>query len=198
MGNKLPKLNEEQVRDLQQNLFLTEQEILKAYDIWEDIGGDLEKEIYSNELSKVLPGLNGNPWTGRLTRVFSSRKDPESGLNVFYFSDFLTLISALHFRTPEYIKLYWLFTLFDSDGDDRLNDHDVRRILKTTCGDEMPPSEIVRLSNRIFKECDMDGDRMLSRSEFSRICRKFNIVERTFVMNLLLQPITDQNCLSCF
>lgn len=187
---KPQKLETEKCKELCEGKFITPREVLLLYDLWLQLGAeDVDDRINSYQLLR-LPGLFEHAWAERICRVFAHSKDPKTGLSMFYFTNFLDMVNAFHLRTPEYIKTYWLFTLYDFDGDGNLNGSDIQRLLKTTCGKEMPFSEIVGITARLFEECDQDHNKGISKQEFSRIVSRFNKVEDNFVIDFFL-PLRD-------
>lgn len=169
-------LKERDLERMEKSNFLTRKEILRLYKLWKTLGGNYYKEpkiVLSNKITASIPNLAINPWGDRICFVFSSERDPLSGLCSLNFDDLLKLVNAFHFRTPIEIKHYWAFQLYDFDNDGLIGITDACQCVRRIVGPTMSDREIKEIVSRVFLETDLDGDETLSIGEFASVMRRF-------------------------
>ena len=164
-GNRIRRLDEKETK-----------EILTLYKLWQKLGGNYYEEpkiVLSNKITSSIPSLSINPWSDRICFVFSSERDPLSGLCSLDFDDLLKMVSTFHFRTPIEIKHYWTFKLYDFDNDGLIGKTDVHQCVRRIVGPTMSDREIKEIVHRVFAETDLDGDETLTIGEFAAVMRRF-------------------------
>ncbi|GCC28316.1 hypothetical protein chiPu_0006745 [Chiloscyllium punctatum] len=114
------------------------------------------------ELISEMPELKENPFHQKLLQVFSEDKQDNMSFN-----DFLNMFSILSDLTPQHLKAYYAFKVYDFNSDNFICQSDLEVMLGKLTGDEELSHEEVQLvCHKIMEEGDLDGDGKLSFADF--------------------------------
>jgi len=115
-----------------------------------------------------VPELEVNPFSDRLCKVFSSKKDEQLS-----FEDYLDMLSVLSPRAPLQTKAMYAFRVFDFDEDDVLSRDDLTMLINRLIGgNQLEPYSVDSVVDKILKESDLDQDGVVSYPEFEHIIKK--------------------------
>ena len=95
------------------------------------------------------------------------------------------MTSVFSYRSPDEIKQYWAFKLFDFDNDDMIGEFDVHNAVRVVVGPSMSDLEIKEIVNKIFNEVDLDGNKSLTLGEFAAMMRRFDNFILKFSIKLI-------------
>jgi len=184
MGNGLGVLiQEEELQDYLDLTYLTRGEIYSAVFRFRsyvhssdgdagcpsdgDTGWTTTSRYLFKDVCKV-PELEVNPFSDRLCKVFSSKKD-----DMLSFEDYLDMLSVLSPRAPLQTKAMYAFRVFDFDEDEMLSREDLSNLINRLIGgNELEPYTVDNVVDKILKESDLDQDGVVSYPEFEHIIKK--------------------------
>uniref|UniRef100_A0A3B3BZQ9 Calcium and integrin binding 1 (calmyrin) n=1 Tax=Oryzias melastigma TaxID=30732 RepID=A0A3B3BZQ9_ORYME len=159
---------------IQELTFLTKQEILHAYQRFDElvpkeVKNRLDYRISMNDVL-TLPELKANPFNERICKVFSTSDIKDGSLD---FDDFLDLLSAFSDSATLDIKSHYAFRIFDFDDDGTLGRHDLEKLVNCLTGGtddtNLTPDEMRQLIDNILEESDIDKDGTVNLSEFQHV-----------------------------
>ncbi|XP_077991137.1 calcium and integrin-binding protein 1-like isoform X2 [Glandiceps talaboti] len=169
--------------------YLSKAEILHVYDRFceldpEKLEADRETKL-PMDIIQQLPELKNNPFSDRICQVFST--DGEGAMN---FEDFLDMASVFSDDAPMQVKLEYAFRIYDFNGDDVIDEADIREMVRRVTGaneeseQRLTEQEMNFLIENIFLETDLDEDRKLSFAEFSHVISKSPEFMKSFRIKL--------------
>ncbi|KAK2167474.1 hypothetical protein LSH36_27g04034, partial [Paralvinella palmiformis] len=90
------------------------------------------------------------------------------------------MMSVFSENAPKNVKVHYAFRIYDFNGDDMIDEEDLRNVISRLIGTEKQLSEentqkLIDNTNpvfQIFQEADLDDDKMLSYAEFEHVISK--------------------------
>ncbi|XP_043543101.1 calcium and integrin-binding family member 3-like isoform X2 [Chiloscyllium plagiosum] len=159
MGSKQSVFTEEQLDEYQDCTVFTRKEILRLYHRYHALAPEIVPRYFNDiadiklplELISEMPELKENPFHQKLLQVFSEDKQDNMSFN-----DFLNMFSILSDLTPQHLKAYYAFKVYDLEV----------MLGKLTGDDELSHEEVQLVCHKIMEEGDLDGDGKLSFADF--------------------------------
>ncbi|ELU10268.1 hypothetical protein CAPTEDRAFT_3898 [Capitella teleta] len=190
MGSKQSAFSDEQLDAYQDCTFFSKKEILRIYKRFQELSPSAipkqtrggagapsqclrvsQADVESMPEFKVaarlildMPELKENPFRRRICEVFS-----EDGRGNMSFEDFLDMFSVFSEAAPRDIKAVYAFKIYDFDGDTHLGKEDIVLTLMCLTRNEMNPTEVEFICEKILEEADLDEDGKLSFTEFEHV-----------------------------
>ncbi|KAF8785494.1 calcium and integrin-binding protein 1-like isoform X1 [Argiope bruennichi] len=186
MGQKQSILPEEKIREYEILTYLTEREIIKAYEKFCSMNPDVNPESLNPAISLErlddLPELKVNPFKDRMIWVFT---DPVS--RCMTFEDYLDMMSVFSERAPLSLKAEYAFKIYDFDDDDLLSRSDLKEILnrlKVIENHLLEPQDWEEILDYVMEDGDIDEDGFIAFTEFCHIMQRVADFASTFVIRL--------------
>ncbi|XP_051880859.1 calcium and integrin-binding family member 4-like [Pristis pectinata] len=122
---------------------------------------DNEEQFLTSEQVSNIPALRVNPFRDQICKVFSTNKN-----GLFSFEDFLEMFSAFSANASLAVKIDYAFQIFDLNGNNYIDQEDIRNVILRLTNGLMDEPNIVDLTQNILDEGDLNNDDMLSFVEF--------------------------------
>ncbi|OQR67001.1 calcium and integrin-binding family member 3-like [Tropilaelaps mercedesae] len=177
MGNKVPKLTDEQLEDLQDCTYFTRKEILRIQQKFVELDPQNIPQVMTGDEGRTveapvdkiekMPEFKENPFRRRIAEVFS-----ETGSGNVCFEDFLDMLSVFSEAAPKNIKMHYAFKIYDYDNDGKLGPKDIELATIALTKSELTPDDIKVVIEKVLDEGDIDSDGHLSQSEFEHVLNR--------------------------
>ncbi|XP_003741862.1 calcium and integrin-binding family member 3 [Galendromus occidentalis] len=174
MGNKVPRLSDEQLEDLQDCTFFTRKEILTIQHKFVELDPQNLPRVMTNDEGRTaecpvdriekMPEFKENPFRRRIAEVFS-----ESGSGNMCFEDFLDMLSVFSEAAPKHIKMHYAFKIYDYDSDGKLGPKDIELATVALTKGELSMEDVKVVVEKVLDEGDIDSDGHLSLKEFEHV-----------------------------
>ncbi|XP_011639176.1 calcium and integrin-binding protein 1-like [Pogonomyrmex barbatus] len=178
MGNSFSNentLSEKALHEYVDLTYLTKSEIRQIYKLLDDLEpGILKQNLHYRfsveQIDKILPQIQCNPFRDAIYRVFSSRQDARLS-----FEDILDLCSAFSANCPRGVRAAWAFEIFDFDGDNQVSLDDLIETVRRLAGsDERGQARIDRqraenVARMILQEVEFSGTGNITSQEFVNV-----------------------------
>ncbi|XP_066587239.1 calcium and integrin-binding protein 1-like isoform X2 [Prorops nasuta] len=151
----------------------------------EEVTGGLitnpQRRFTRDEIEKILPQIQKNPYRDSIYRVFSSRKDGCLG-----FEDVLDLCSAFSDECPIETRAAWAFLIYDFDDDNQVSLDDLVEAIQRLTGfceerqigiDRRSAEQVARM---IFEEMGLTHRNYMEQQEFVYFVSKMPEFSHTF------------------
>ncbi|GMF00704.1 unnamed protein product [[Candida] boidinii] len=137
------------------------EEFREAFSIFDKDG---DGRISAAELGTVMRALGQNPTQQELNDLIN--EIDADGNSLIDFSEFLTMMARQIKEQDVEAEILEAFKVFDSDGDGKISQAELRRVL-TTIGEVLTDEE----ANKMLEAADTDSDGQIDIEEFARILR---------------------------
>jgi len=134
------------------------------------------------------PEFAYNPFAEALCRIFTSEEAGSETYGDLDFDEFVDLYNVLSPRAKKETKIQTAFRLYDFNGDGYLDPDDLKQLLRLMVTSQTAPKgspeydaevgnavcllnadEMEEISERVMRECDIDGNGRLSYAEFAKV-----------------------------
>jgi len=132
------------------------------------------------------PEFAYNPFAESLCRIFTSEEPGSETYGDLDFDEFVDLYNVLSPRAKKETKIQTAFRLYDFNGDGYLDPDDLKQLLRLMVTTQTAPKgspeyddevgrqelsddEMDEISERVMRECDIDGNGRLSYAEFAKV-----------------------------
>ncbi|XP_038654718.1 calcium and integrin-binding family member 4-like [Scyliorhinus canicula] len=129
---------------------------------------DFKTQVITSAQVSSIPAIKVNPFKDQICKVFSWNKE-----GLFSFEEFLEMMSVFSENASLSIKTDYAFRIYDLNGNDYIDQEDLRNIILRLTNEMMDEANISVLIHYILDEGDLNNDGMLSFSEFK------NVIERS-------------------
>ncbi|XP_012262149.1 calcium and integrin-binding protein 1-like [Athalia rosae] len=188
MGNSAStkQLTPELLEEYTQLTYLTKAEIMHIFKLFKKVGSEELAENFhhrfpSDEICKIFPVIQHNPFRDSIMKVFSSEDD-----GCLSFEDALDLCSALSENCPDTVRAAWAFKIFDTDGDNQLGLDDLITVIERLTGyntnnePRIDRESSERIAQAVLAEIDMDHTGSVAPQEFVHIVSRMPEFSHTF------------------
>ena len=157
-----------------------------------------EQTRISPEQFYQLPEIENNPFKEDLVRIFNTdteKKDRPGGPWLSFY-DFVDMMNVLSERAPAELKAEYAFRLYDMNGDGKITEDDVEKVVEKLVGCENDDEKIQSqktvlkeknklLTNNLFSEIDVDNDGEIELNEFKNVISKYARFQDHFKLRIL-------------
>lgn len=137
-------------------------EFKEAFAIFDKNG---DGKISPSELGTVMRALGQNPTQQELTDLIN--EIDSNGNSLIEFSEFLTMMARQIKETDIEAEIFEAFKVFDSDGDGKISQTELMRVL-TTIGEKLTDEE----AQQMLAAADTDSDGQIDIEEFTKILKR--------------------------
>lgn len=137
------------------------EEFREAFSIFDKNG---DGKISPNELGTVMRALGQNPTQQELNDLVN--EIDSNGNSMIEFSEFLTMMARQIKEQDIEAEILEAFKVFDSDGDGKISQTELVRVL-TTIGEKLTDAE----AKQMLEAADTDSDGQIDIEEFARVLK---------------------------
>eukprot|EP00743_Colponemidia_sp_Colp-15_P012514 GILK01014278.1.p1 GENE.GILK01014278.1~~GILK01014278.1.p1 ORF type:complete len:217 (-),score=34.82 GILK01014278.1:270-920(-) len=154
----------EEIEELQMTSQFSRRQIFRLYDIFMGLDVYEQGKLTVNEFFK-LPQLSSNPLQERIRCVLHLQDDNEC----MSFRQFVNHLSVFNPTMSRDAKLRFAFSIYDIDGDGRINRADLVSILRLVVGDMLTDEQLELLAARTMVEHENSRtEQYMNFEEFSK------------------------------
>lgn len=166
MGNSSSLLSQYDLEDLQNHCSnsYSQREIIALYERFCQLDRTGKGFISADEFMSV-PEFAVNPLCQRLLEMLE-------GLN---FKEFLGLLSAFSARAAQADKLKFIFNVYDTDGDGKVNSSDMLQVLRDLSGNFLTDEQRQSILSRALKQSGYTVDSALTLQDFKEVLGKADL-----------------------
>lgn len=156
MGANTSALLSEEIDEISREENLSQAQVKRLYNRFQKLDRNQSGTLDPNDLL-MIPEFAMNPLHARLIHVFKNVN----------FRQFVANVSAFSGHAHPNAKADFTFRIYDVDADGYISPADLRAILASLVGDNMPPDTLETIIQKVITDADADGDGRISRSEFT-------------------------------
>jgi len=166
MGSSSSLLSQYDLEDLQNHCSnsYSQREIIALYERFCQLDRTGKGFISADEFMSV-PEFAVNPLCQRLLKMLE-------GLN---FKEFLGLLSAFSARAAQADKLKFIFNVYDTDGDGKVNSSDMLQVLRDLSGNFLTDEQRQSILSRALKQSGYTVDSALTLQDFKEVLGKADL-----------------------
>lgn len=166
MGNSSSLLSQYDLEDLQNHCSnsYSQREIIALYERFCQLDRTGKGFISADEFMSV-PEFAVNPLCQRLLEMLE-------GLN---FKEFLGLLSVFSARAAQADKLKFIFNVYDTDGDGKVNSSDMLQVLRDLSGNFLTDEQRQSILSRALKQSGYTVDSALTLQDFKEVLGKADL-----------------------
>ncbi|CAN7997376.1 unnamed protein product, partial [Ixodes hexagonus] len=176
MGNRTSKLKPVVLEDIWSSTEFSHVEILQWYrDFIRGFpDGRIPMSVFQDVYGKFFPGGDSSKFASDVFRTFDTNKD-----GFIDFREFMCGLNSTCRGKPEK-KCEWAFNMYDTNGDGRIQKHEMVEMITTVFKMVGSSKKLVlkenltpeQLTDKIFLQMDKDGDGSLTFQEFFEGAKK--------------------------
>ncbi|XP_072356676.1 calcium and integrin-binding family member 4-like [Scyliorhinus torazame] len=160
--------------------FLTTIEIQHVHQKFMQLAGevtDFKTQVITSAQVSSIPAIQVNPFKDQICKVFSWNKE-----GLFSFDEFLEMMSVFSENASLSVKADYAFRIYDLNGNDYIDQEDIRNIILRLTYGMMDETNISVLIHYILDEGDLNNDGMLSFSEFKNVIERSPDFQKSFTI----------------